>query len=194
MSGELTPPPGGAATMAEAGVVAGNPADGAGRRSAHDATAARVVAVFVLAGALAGWLWETLWTPPTGFASGGAFYLDGPGLRADFSGTGLFVLVGLGVGVMLGAGCAFIRHDARVVFAAVLIGSVVAALACAWVGHWLGPADPVALAATLPDRTPMVADLHVVGDAPYLAWPVGAICGFLLALLRPGGPDGTEHE
>ena len=157
-------------------------------------TVARVVGLFVLAGALSGWLWQTLWTPPTGIASSGAFYLDGPGLRADFSGTGIFVLVGLGAGAVLGAGCGFARRDPRVLFAGVLLGSVLGALTCAWAGHWLGPADPAVLAVDLPDQTAMVADLRIVGEAPYLAWPIGAICGFLVAIMRPTAPTGRHLD
>lgn len=178
MSGELTPAP---TLSARAGVD----------WRASIAGAAYTAVAFAVGGALAGVIWEARWTPPSGQAVGGVFYLDGlHGLPDAFSGTGQYVVVAAIAGLLLGIGAAFVPRDPRLIGVGVLVGSLLAAVLMAQVGHALGPPDPHALAKTLPDHSPLVADLTISGVSPYLTWPTASIVGFLVALMRPGT---SEH-
>ena len=49
-------------------------------------------------GALAGVVWEWVWTPPSGVAFQGKFVLDENGLPGEFSGTGWYVVVAAAAG------------------------------------------------------------------------------------------------
>jgi hypothetical protein len=142
-----------------------------------------VLVAGLVVGALAGVVWERLWTPPSGLAYQRHFYLDGAGLPHDVDGTGLFVLVGVVAAALLGLAVGLVRGDERILLIALLAATVLAAVAMTWVGHRLGPDDPRVLARTAADRTPLPGDLRVVGSAPYLAWPVGGLVGYLVMLV-----------
>ena len=55
---------------------------------------ATVLFLCVAAAALAGVVWQWVWTPPVGVAFGGDWTLDAAALTGDFSGTGWYVVVG----------------------------------------------------------------------------------------------------
>lgn len=137
-----------------------------------------VVLVMLAGGVLAGILWERGWDPPTGVVSHHRFFLDGPGLARDFSGTGLYSVVALAAGVLLGAlvGLVFRRHPLTTL-AAALFGAALAGWVMARVGRALGPANPDREAATAPDLTALPLDLRVHGVSPYLLLPAGALAG-----------------
>ena len=98
--------------------------------------AALVVVLFALTGAGLGVWWEHLWQPSQGtvvrhewFVVDGDFRYDLEGLRNQFSGTGLFVVLALAAGALLGGLTALLsRRDELLVLGTVAVGSVVAAV------------------------------------------------------------------
>jgi hypothetical protein len=147
-----------------------------------------VLLAFLAAGALAGVVWEWWWTPPTGVSVEGSWYLDNQGLQDDFSGTGVFVLVGLVTGLLLGVATALATRSHEVLtLVTVGVGSVVATAVMAVVGPALGPPDPGPLAQGQDDYTSIPADLQIHGRAPYAALPAGALTGLGVCFVGFGG-------
>ena len=163
-----------------------------------------VVAASVVVGALAGVVWEWVWTPPSGIAYQGRWVLDEDGLPSEFSGTGWYVVVAAAAGILLGAGTALATRDDEVVsLVAVAVGAVLAGWLMFYVGHGLGPPDPRSVAPGADDLTAIVGDLRVGGagvhprlyalDSPaFVALPAGALLAFaaLLLSLAPRRPTG----
>lgn len=148
----------------------------------------RVVALVVvgaaLVGAVCGVLWEQWWTPPTGLVRDQVWYADVDGVRQLFSGTGLYVVVGLAGGVLLGAVSAwFFDRVELVTLAAVAVGSVLAAWLMFEVGTALAPPDPAAAAATAQDGTQLPGTLEVEGSGAFLAFPAGALTGVTVVFI-----------
>ena len=144
-----------------------------------------VVAGFVVTGVVAGIVWEWWWTPPTGVTVDGEWYLDPEGVQDDFSGTGVYVVVALVAGLLLGIVSALTaRSHELATLVAVAVGSAAAAGIMALTGAALGPPDPRPLAQGREDRTEIASDLGVVGATPYAALPAGALTG--LAVLFVG--------
>ncbi len=153
-----------------------------------------LVAAAVL-GALAGVVWEWVWTPPSGVAFQGRFVLDENGLPGEFAGTGWYVVVAAAAGVLLGAGAALMSRDGEVAtLVAVAVGAVLAGWLMFHVGHALGPPDPAVLAASADDLTAIKGDLRVGGaglhphvyafdSAAFVAFPAGALLAFSAVLL-----------
>lgn len=143
-------------------------------------------------GALAGVVWQWLWTPPVGVAVNGDWILDVGGLTSDFSGTGWYVVVGSIAGLLTGAAAGLLfDHDELVTLGAVLVGSVLAAWVMKEVGVALGPPDPLGVAKAADDYTKIPGSLQVVGRSPWAAFPAGALVGLAVTLLgfghrRPG--------
>ncbi|HSP59557.1 MAG TPA: hypothetical protein VLO09_00710 [Ornithinimicrobium sp.] len=140
-----------------------------------------VLAAFVVTGALAGIVWEWVWTPPTGVALGREFLLDGGGLRGEFSGTALYVVVGTLAGLLLGVLVALLaeRHE-LLTLVAVLVGAMLAGWLMLRVGTALGPPDPDQLARAAEDYTPIQDELRVSGRSPFVAFPGGALVGLIV--------------
>jgi hypothetical protein len=135
-----------------------------------------ILMVFAVAGAACGFLWERIWTAPTGAAYQHRWLLDGHGLPEDFSGTGLYVLIAASAGLVLGLVLTlFFDNDEVASLAAIIVGSVLAAYLMWVVGSALGPPDPHAIARTADDLDPIPADLSVHGKSPWLAFPLGAL-------------------
>jgi len=134
------------------------------------------LAAYVVAGLAAGWLWHELWSPATGVVVQHEWYPDGDALRDDFSGTGLYVLVAAGTGLVLGIAAAVAggRRPLLTVAAAV-VGSAVAAYLMTTFGTGLGPADPHTLAKGLDDGKSLPSALTVTGFSPKLALPIGTL-------------------
>jgi hypothetical protein len=134
------------------------------------------VAAYALVGLAAGWLWHELWTPATGVVIQHEWYPSGDALRGDFSGTGLYVLVAAGAGLVLGTACAIVggRRPLSTVVAAVA-GSVLAAYVMTTFGEGLGPTDPHTLAKTLDDGKNLPSALTVTGFSPTLAFTIGTL-------------------
>jgi hypothetical protein len=147
-----------------------------------------LVVGFAVAGVFAGVLWEALWSPPGGIVVDSVWYLDNEGVEEDFSGTGLYVLVGLATGLLMGvlsAVTAARTHEVATLVA-VAVGSSVAAALMAVTGHALGPPDPRPLAEGREDLTEIPSDLRVVGTTPYAALPAGALTGLAVCFVGLG--------
>jgi len=135
-----------------------------------------VLVIYALVGVAAGWLWHQLWTPADGVVVGHQWYASGDALRDDFSGTGLYVLVAAGAGLLLGTVCAIAggRRPLLTVGAAV-VGSALATALMTTVGERLGPTDPHELAKTLDDGKNLPSALTVTGFSPNLAFTIGTL-------------------
>ena len=146
--------------------------------------AAIVLAAFAATGALAGVVWEWLWTPPIGVVVDEKWLLDLDGLRAEFSGTGIYVLVASAAGLVTGTVCGvYLDRSELVTLAAVLAGAAVAGWVMAQVGPALGPPDPRELARGAADGTRLPSQLGIAGWSPYVAFPTGATLGLAVVLL-----------
>ena len=151
-----------------------------------------VLVTFVVVGAVAGVVWEWVWTPPTGVSVEGEWYLDAEGVQDDFSGTGLYVLVAVVTGAVLGLASALSAPSHELVtLAVVAAGSLAAGWVMAFIGSALGPPDPRPLAERLDDYTAVPADLRVVGTAPYAAFPAGALTALTACFV---GLDGSRRS
>lgn len=145
---------------------------------------ALVLAAGALLGVVGGFLWELWWTPPTGLVLDHAWYPDGEGVRQLFSGTGLYVVIGLAGGVLLGAGSAWLFDRVELAtLAAVLAGSVLAGWLMFQVGTALAPPDPERAASTSPDYTELPGSLEVEGNGPFVAFPAGAMTGITVVFI-----------
>ena len=129
-----------------------------------------------------------LWRPPIGLVSDGRVVMVGDAARATFTGTAQFVLVGVVLGLGLGALVGLLaRGRERLTLALVVAGAVLATALMAWVGQAVGPPDPAAVAARSEDLTEVPTPLRVRGLAAYTALPAGALAGLVAALvLAPG--------
>jgi len=155
-----------------------------------------VLGVMAGGGAVAGVLWFRLWDPPAGVVRSGSWLTDETGLRTDFSGTGLYVVVAVLTGLLLGALVALLLARSELATLAFLLAS--AALA-GWVMYRVGvldsPGDPQALAVGAADATVLPGRLHVSGWSPFVAFPTGALLGYAVLLVAlPGRGVSREKE
>ena len=147
-----------------------------------------VLAAYAMVGLLAGWVWHELWQSSEGVVFQKEWYPDGDGLRQEFSGTGLYVLVAAGAGLVLGAVFAIVG-GARPVQTVVLCvaGSLLAAWLMLTLGEWLGPPDPHALAESADDGTRLPSALRVSGLPPLFSFTVGSLVALAVVYtLLPG--------
>ena len=143
-----------------------------------------VLAIFALGGVVAGLAWRWLWTPTSGVVVDGVWVADGEGVREAFSGTGLYVLVGLAAGVCLGVLSALLADRQELVtLALVVVGSVLAGWLMLRVGTIGLPPDPQPLAAAAADRTRLPGTLEVTGWSPFVALPSGALAGLCVVFV-----------
>ena len=151
-----------------------------------------VLAVPLLVGAVAGVVWEWVWTPPLGVVSHHHWVQDEVGLRGDFSGTGLYVVVAAGAGLLAGLVAALLSRRHEVVsLAALFVGSLLAGWLMYRVGLALGPADPAVLARSAPALTRLPGVLTVSGASPFLCLPAGALVSLTIVFV---GPRRTSRE
>ena len=156
---------------------------------------AAVVLVFALAGLAGGWVWSELWDPPLGAVQDREWlYLDFAMVGTVFSGTGLYVVVGLVGGTVLGVVAALVARTSELVtLAAVVLGSVVAGYLAHQVGVQRSPTDPRLLALVVPDGTELPGRLEVTGSSPFVAWPLGSLVGLAVTyFLTSGASAGVE--
>ena len=161
-----------------------------GGRPAPGSLAVRALVVlvtFAVGGVVAGFVWHALWTPPTGLYLDETWHVDAEGAPRDVAGTGLYVVVAAGAGIVLGFAVALLTRGQEIVtLAAVTVGSALAGVLMAVTGHALGPDDPRPQAAGKPDFTAEVADLRVEGRSPYTAFPAGALTALAASYLLLG--------
>jgi hypothetical protein len=157
------------------------------------AQALATLAVFAVVGAGAGWAWFRLWDVPSGVVAGGRWYTDEAGLRDDFQGVALYVVIATVSGLVLGilAAWAFDRAE-LVTLAAVIAGSVVAAYLMLRVGTHLSPGDPHELARTAQDGDKLSGALRVRSWAPRGSFTFGALVGLGLVYAVSIGRPPTE--
>ena len=143
-----------------------------------------ILLVLVAVGALAGVVWEWIWTPPSGVVLNHQWLQDESGLRNDFSGTGTYVVVAAIAGLLGGAvlGAVFDRRE-LLTLVTVLLGSALAAWVMYRVGLALAPTDPRDLAGSVKDGTHLPGRLIVSGDSPFRALPGGAMVGLVIVFL-----------
>ena len=146
---------------------------------------ALVLVALALAGALAGVVWEWIWSPTIGvvvdhrWTAGTAL-----GLQHEFSGTGWYVVVAAVAGLLAGVGVTLMADRVPLLtLAAVVVGSVLAAWLMLQVGTALGPPDPAAAARHAADGTRLPDQLSVSGRSPFIAFPVGALLGLVFVFI-----------
>jgi hypothetical protein len=148
---------------------------------------------YVVLGAVAGAVWEWVWTPPDQVVRDNqVFYTSYESLRRVFTGTGLYVVVG-GVTAALASlvACLLSRGRELIGLATVLIGSCAAAALMRLVGGVLGPDDPLNVAR--PGGTQVLPGRLIVnGFTPYLIWPMVSL--FVLALVFFAWPSSYRPE
>ena len=168
------------------------PSSGHGQRAHVLRRALLVLAVPLVLGAVSGVLWEWLWTPPPGVVSHHHWVQDEVGLRGDFSGTGLYVLVAAGAGLLAGLVAALVSRGHEVIgLAALFVGSLLGGWLMYRVGVALGPPDPEAVARSVPALTRLPGSLTVSGTSPFLALPAAALVGLTVVFL---GPSKSSRE
>ena len=153
------------------------------------------IGLFAGAGVLSGWAWFRLWTPPQGVVVDHQWFPNPAeaGLRAEFAGTGWYVVVALVGGLLLGTLCAYVLDRSELAtLVAVVIGSVLAAWLMLEVGVHLGPPDPQTLAGTAEDGTELPGHLEVARLSPKLSYPGGALLGLTLDYLLTLRRDPSE--
>jgi hypothetical protein len=157
------------------------------------AQALATVAIFAAAGAAAGWLWFKIWDVPSGVVSGGAWYTNEAGLRADFQGVAWYVTIALVAGLVLGMLTAWLFDRSELVtLAAVVVGSVLAAYLMLRVGTHLSPPDPHELAKTAKDGDKLKGALLVTSWPPKGAFTFGALIGLAVVYAVSIGRTPTE--
>lgn len=151
--------------------------------------AAIVLATFAVVGAIAGVVWEWVWTPPLGIVYRGEWILEPSGPDYDFSGTGWYVVIALAAGLLTAVVLGWVLVAGELTtLAAAAVGSVLAGWVMFTVGHTLGPPDPRPLAAAMDDLERLPSDLRVAGSDPdqssyslagsaFLAFPLGTTVG-----------------
>lgn len=151
-------------------------------RLARDVIVVLVAAALVGAGC--GAVWELWWTPPSGLVLDRVWYPDVEGVPQQFDGTGSYVVVALGGGILLGAASAWLFDRAELVtLAAVGVGSVLAGWLMFEVGTTLAPPDPAAAASSAVDYTTLPGTLEVEGDSAFVAFPAGALTGVAVVFI-----------
>jgi hypothetical protein len=155
-----------------------------------------VLLAYAVLGAVAGVVWEWIWTPPGQVVQRHQVFYDSyASLRRVFTGTGLYVLVGAVASAMLALGLALLARGRELLtLLLVVIGSAIAAVLMWKVGTLLGPGDPATLAAHTAKRTSVPGPLTVEGKSPYLIWPMSSL--FVLALVffaRPSSFPAAHH-
>ena len=156
-----------------------------------------VVAVFAGVGALCGLLWFRLWDVPHGVVSGHEWFTSESGLRADFAGTGWYIVIAVVAGLLLGALAALLCGRSELVtLLAVVGGSALAAYLMLQVGYHRSPPDPHALALAAKDGTKLDGALRVDSGPPKAAFTFGALIGLALVYVGTLGriPTGLRTE
>lgn len=161
-----------------------------------------VLVVFLVLGAVCGWIWHGLWEAPTGVVFEDQWYLNPSGPDVGFSGTATYVLVAAVAGLFAGLGLALLRGHETLTLVTVVVGSVLAGLLMYGVGHALGPADPRPLAQGREDFAKLPSDLHLAApdesrrplrSTAMAAFPSGALSG-LVAVYLVGRRRQGAHE
>jgi hypothetical protein len=168
-----------------------------------------VLGTLVVLGLVCGVLWSLVASPAefTKLSNGGAMGEDQ--LSRQFGVVGWYVVIGALAGLAAGLLLAWWRsRDPLLTSVLLVVGTVLAAVVMAVVGHLLGPGDPRAAlrAAKVGAHVPQRLDIGLRPVRPlgpylretaavYLSWPVGALAGALFALLgrAPESPKSASQ-
>ncbi|ABL82551.1 hypothetical protein [Nocardioides sp. JS614] len=156
------------------------------------------VVVLAAAGALAGVVWEWVWTAPAGVVADHRWLAeDEAGLRGQFSGTGWFVIVATITGLLAGGLVAtFLDRVPLLTLLTVILGSAVGTWVMLSVGSALGPPDPTQLALTAKNGTHLPDELDVSRRTPWVSMPAGALVALTLVFFgfAPGRRHHHDHD
>ena len=152
------------------------------------------VLVLAAAGALAGVVWEWLWTAPVGVVVDHRWLAeDEAGLRGQFSGTGWFVVVATVTGLLAGGVVAyFLDRVPLLTLIAVVLGSGLGTWLMLTVGAALGPSDPARIALPAKNGTHLPGELDVSRRTPWISMPAGALVALTLVFF--GFSPGRRHH
>lgn len=154
-----------------------------------------VLLVLAGAGAIGGIVWARLWDAPTGRVRSGQWFTDETGLRADFSGTALYVVVALVAGLVCGVLVGLLLARWEVLTLVMLLLAAGLAGWLMWrIGMAQSPPDPQVLAKDAADGTRLPGHLEVTGRPPFVAFPLGAVLGYAVLLIsvpKRGSRDET---
>ncbi|HEY3531275.1 MAG TPA: hypothetical protein VGK78_19185 [Nocardioides sp.] len=153
-----------------------------------------ILLTYAVLGAVAGVVWQWVWTPPGQVIDHHQVLYDSyASLRRVFTGTGLYALVAAVTSALVALAVTLLtRGRELLVLALVVVGSALAAALMWRVGTLLGPADPAAVAAHTAGRASVPGQLQVSGKSPYLAWPMTSL--FVLALVYFALPGSFAHH
>ena len=144
-----------------------------------------VVVLVAAAGAVAGVVWEWVWSPPRGVVVHHQWVATSEAaLRGQFTGTAWYVVVAGVAGLLVGALVALVA-DRRplVALGSLVVGTALGAWLMRLVGVALGPADPAGLARTAKQGTHLPDMLRLSGASAYVAYPTGALLALALLFL-----------
>lgn len=175
----------------------------AGRGAGRDVVV--VLGSLLVLGLLCGVLWSLVASPAEFTKVSNGASMDEDQIGRQFAVDGWYVVIGALAGLGAGLVLAWKRsRDPLLTTVLLVVGSVLAAVVMALVGHLLGPGDPRAAlrAAKVGGHVPQRLDVGLRPVRPfgpylrdtaalYLCWPVGALAGALFVLLgrAPERPD-----
>ena len=153
-----------------------------------------VLGVLLVAGVLGGVLWWLLWDPASYLKTVDGGVMGENDLSRRFAADGLYAVIAGVAGLLCGLGLTWWRsRDPLWTSVALVVGSVLAAVAMALTGHLLGPGDPGAALAAAKVGARVPERLDVDAFTVYLAWPVAVLAGALVVLLGTS-PVSTAGE
>lgn len=167
-------------------------------RPSQAVLAARVVALLVVAGVVAGVLWALLVDPPLVTRDTVGLVTDGQELGRRIDADAWFAVLAVAFALPCGLAVAWWRRlDPVVGVVAVVGGAALASLVCRVVGGLLGPGSPVAVLtdAEVGTQAPDLLQTHTW--VVYALWPLAAAFGALVTLLlrpAPSAPVGPAPE
>ena len=153
-----------------------------------------VLGVLLVAGVLGGVLWWLLWDPASYLKTVDGGVMGENDLSRRFAADGLYAVIAGVAGLLCGLGLTWWRsRDPLWTSVALVVGSVLAAVAMALTGRLLGPGDPGAALAAAKVGARVPERLDVDAFTVYLAWPVAVLAGALVVLLGTA-PVSTARE
>lgn len=155
-----------------------------------------VVVLVAAVGALAGVVWEGVWSPPRGVVVHHQFVAAGEAdLRAQFTGTAWYVVVAGVAGLLAGTAVAILAgRRPLLALGSLLVGTAAGAWLMRVVGVALGPDDPTAAGRTVKAGAHVPDMLRVAGFSPYLAYPTGALVALAVLFLGVSAAHKRDRE
>jgi len=135
----------------------------------------------VLVGAAGGALWAWLAEPANWQVVGGRIVMTEFSSLDEFPVLLWFVAIGLVLSFGYALVGQFVLKADWARAAWLVVGAVVASLIAWRLGIVLGPDDPRGVAATLTEGDTVPDQLSLNSIVPFIAWPIGALAGILLA-------------